>query len=58
MSRLLDLTKIRERIAAANLTTRQLWLGDDGRWRCGRSGDMIDMLDRLKAPTIGPEIKR
>lgn len=31
---------------------RPIWVGDDGSLRCGRTDDMIALMERLKAPTI------
>lgn len=31
--------------------TRPVWVGDDGRLRIGRSGDLVQMLTDLRIPT-------
>lgn len=42
-----------EDIRAAGLRSlRSCWLGDDGRLRRGRSGDLVTMLDDLGVPNV------
>jgi hypothetical protein len=53
---------VREIVAICHLVgvkPRPIWLGDDGAMRVGHSGDMVQLLDDLGVPTIGPqEIRR
>ncbi len=45
--------ELRQRLANANTRCRAIWWGDDGKLRCGHSGDMVAMLDHLRKPTHG-----
>lgn len=42
--------------AAGRRSLRATWLGDDGRLRRGRSGDLVTMLDDLGVPTVSAAI--
>ncbi|MGY6246221.1 hypothetical protein ACXIUS_01570 [Bosea thiooxidans] len=47
-----SLAKTRAALRAAGLTCRAIWLGDDLKWRVGRSGDVVAMLDDLGIPAV------
>ena len=42
--------------AAGRRSLRSCWLGDDGRLRRGRSGDLVTMLEDLGVPTVSVAI--
>ncbi len=39
-----------ELMARLNRRCRSVWIGDDGSLRCGRSGDVVTMLNDLRIP--------
>lgn len=46
------LAELMDRLRAAGLRPRPVWIGDDRRLRIGHSGDMVTMLDDMRQPTI------
>jgi hypothetical protein len=49
----MTIPEARARLMVTGLGCRSVWCGDDGRLRCGRSGDVVTMLDDLRIPSIG-----
>lgn len=42
----------RQMLRSAGVICRAYWLDDDLRWRVGRSGDVVAMLDDLSIPAV------